>query len=172
LIHIAELASSMRENALMSRAERWPSGLMPESAPVFTHNELSTTVSPAALWSVLIGVTEWPDWYPNAANVRTADGMPTLHLGSQFTWKTVGVTVKSEVVEFEPNRSLAWTARGIGSHGFHRFDFTPADGGGCLITTEEVEAGPGPRLVARRLKRDLLRFHQVWLEELVKRAVS
>ena len=156
----------------MSQAERWPSGLTPESAPVYSHNELSTSVSPAALWRVLVAVMDWPDWYPYAANVRTSDGMPTLHLGSRFTWKTMGVTVTSEVVEFETDHSLAWTARSTGSHGFHRFDFTPVDGGGCRITTEEVEGGVGPRLIARRLKRDLLRFHQVWLEELVKRASS
>jgi hypothetical protein len=160
----------MRENASMSQLEKWPPGLTPDSAPVYTRNELSTKVGPETLWPVLVAVTDWPGWYPHAANIRTADGESTLHLGSKFTWKTAGVTVTSEVVEFELNRSLAWTARGTGSHGFHRFDFTPADGGGCVLTTEEVEAGIGPRLIAGRLKRDLTLFHQVWLEELVKQA--
>jgi hypothetical protein len=148
----------------------WPKGLTPELAPVFTHNELETTVPAEALWSTLVRVTEWPSWYPQASNVRTRDGQEQLDLGSIFTWKTLGVRVRSEVVEFEPGRLLAWTASGTGSRGFHRFDFTPAKNGGCLVTTEEVEAGIGPRLIAGRLKRNLTRYHQVWLEELVKRA--
>jgi hypothetical protein len=154
----------------MSRAEKWPSGLTPDNAPVYTHNELRTTLSPDILWPVLIAATEWPSWYPHAANVRLSDGGSTLRPGSTFTWKTAGANVTSEVVEFEPGRSLAWTARGAVSHGVHRFDFTPSDDGGCLISTEEVEAGFGPRLIAGRLKKDLTRFHQVWLEALVERA--
>ncbi len=78
--------------------------------------------------------------------------------------------VRSEVTDFEPGRALAWTASGLGSHGLHRFDFAATDDGGCLISTEEVEGGIGPRLIAGRLKRDLTRYHQLWLEELVKRA--
>jgi hypothetical protein len=154
----------------MSSVHEWPAGLTPKSAAVFTHNELSTSVSADSLWPIIIRATTWPDWYPQARDVRTADGQPDLHLGSTFRWKTLGVSVTSEVVEFEPARSLAWTARGALSHGFHRFDFTPIEGGGCLISTEEVQAGIGPRLIAGRLKRELLRFHQSWLDGLVKRA--
>ncbi len=156
----------------MSSVHEWPAGLTPESAPVFTHNELSTPVSAETLWPIIIRATAWPDWYPQAHDVRTTDGQPDLHLGSVFTWKTLGVNVTSEVVEFQPARILAWTARGALSHGFHRFDFTPIDGGGCLVSTEEAQAGIGPRLIARRLKRDLLRYHRVWLEGLVKGAAQ
>lgn len=154
----------------MSSANPWPAGLTPDSAPVYTSNELRTSVPAETLWPILVGVTEWPSWYPHAANIRTTDGEPILHLGSVFTWKTMGTRVTSEVVEFEPARAIAWTARGSLSRGFHRFDFTPADGGGCLVSTEEVETGIGPRLIPGRLKRDLVRVHQVWLEDLVKRA--
>jgi hypothetical protein len=156
----------------MSTANAWPAGLTPDSVPVFTSNELRTTVAPDALWPILIAVAEWPTWYPYAANIRTTDGAPILSLGSVFTWKTLGTRVTTEVVEFEPARSLAWTARGSLSRGFHRFDFRPTDDGGCVISTEEVETGIGPRLIPGRLKRDLQRVHQIWLEALVQRATA
>lgn len=154
----------------MSPASRWPSDLTPESAAVFTHNELVTAVPVQALWLMLVDAVAWPTWYSHAAKVRTRDGDPNLHLGSVLKWRTMGVNVTSEVVEFEPGKSLAWTAKGAVSRGFHRFDFTARAGGGCLITTEETEVGIGPRLLGARLKRDLEVAHQEWLEALVKRA--
>ncbi len=82
----------------------------------------------------------------------------------------MGVTLTTEVVEFDVARALAWKAVSPVSRAFHRWDFIPAEGGGCVISTEETEAGLGPRLLAGHLKRDLLRAHQVWLEQLVNRA--
>jgi hypothetical protein len=154
----------------MSTTNIWPARMTPDSVPVFTSNELRTSVAAESLWPILIAVADWPTWYPHAANIRTADGQPTLSLGSVFTWKTLGTRVTTEVVEFEPARAIAWSARGSLSRGFHRFDFAPTDDGGCVISTREVETGIGPRLIPGRLKRDLLRVHQIWLEELVKRA--
>lgn len=154
----------------MSSVSVWPPGLTPESAPVYARNELQTSVPAETLWPVLLEVTEWPSWYPHAANVRVTEGEKILRLGSVFRWKTMGVTVTTTVMEFEPARSLAWKATSPVSRAFHRWYFAPADGGGCVISTEETESGLGPRLLASRLKGDLLRVHQDWLEQLVKRA--
>ena len=93
-----------------------------------------------------------------AQNVRTTDDQLHLHLGSVLTRKTLGVNVTSEVVEFEPVRSLAWGARGALSRGFHRFDFASIEGSGRFVITQEVHAGIGPGLVRGRLKQDLARF--------------
>ena len=154
----------------MSQPTSWLPGFDPQSAPVFTHNELRTTLDAQTLWPVLVRVKDWPSWYPHAANIRTPGAEPDLRLGSVFRWKTMGVNLRTEVVEFEPFTALAWIATGPVSRAFHRWDFAPAAEGGCLVSTEEVETGIAPRLLARRLKRDLSRAHQVWLEQLVERA--
>jgi hypothetical protein len=148
----------------------WPADLTPETAVVYTHNHVETTLSAEALWATLVNAVEWPSWYGEASKVSLEGGESTLQLGSVIHWKTLGMRITSEVVEFEPARSLAWTASGALSRGFHRFDFLSSSGGGCLVTTEETERGLGPRLIPRRLKHDLERAHQTWLEELVKRA--
>lgn len=154
----------------MSPEPRWPAGLNPDEVPVYTHNELVTTVPVSSLWTVLLNAVDWPTWYSHAANVRTADGEPVLHLGSVIEWRTMGVNVTCEVVEFEPQRSLAWTARGMVSRGFHRFDFLAEPGGQTRITTEETETGLGPRLLGKRLRADLEAAHALWLEALENRA--
>lgn len=154
----------------MSSGSAWPSGLTPESSALYVRNELRSPVPAERLWPILLDVTEWPRWYPFAANVRVKNGENTLGPGSVFRWKTMGVTLTTEVVEFDAARSLAWRATSPVSRAFHRWDFVPAQGGGCVISTEETEAGLGPRLLASRLRRDLLRAHQVWLEQLVGRA--
>jgi hypothetical protein len=154
----------------MSHAEKWPAGFDPQSAPVVTHNELRTAVAPEALWPILVRVTDWPSWYVRSADVRPENNETDLAPGSMFRWKTMGVTLRTEVVEFVPFSSLAWIATGSVSRAYHRWDFDIEPGGGCLITTDEVETGIAPRLLATRLKRDLLVAHQEWLEALVHRA--
>ena len=86
---------------------------------------------------------------------------------SHFAWTTLRVRVKTQVTEYEPARRLAWSGRGPGATGYHRWVLTPAADGGCLVVTEEVQTGLLPRLAARRIRRSLQANHQRWLEGLV-----
>lgn len=156
----------------MTSTDGWPSPFRPEQAPVFTHNELKSSLPADALWPILIRASDWPDWYPHATDVQTADGKPDLSAGSAFTWKTLNVKVRTTVTEFDPARTLAWSGTGPASRGYHRWTFAALDEGGCLVVTEEVQIGLVPRLLRRRLQRDLLHHHQEWLDGLVTRAGS
>jgi hypothetical protein len=150
----------------------WPEAFRPDTAPVFTHNEVRSALPAEVLWPILVRAADWPRWYPHATDVRTADGKPDLGPASVFGWKTLGVRVTTTVTEFEPLRTLAWSGTGPGSRGYHRWVFTPTADEGCLIVTEEVQVGLVPRLLAPRLRRNLREYHQVWLEELVARGAG
>jgi hypothetical protein len=85
----------------------WPEAFRPETAPVFTHNEVRSTLSAEVLWPILIRVAEWPAWYPHAADVKTTDGGPDIGPASRFSWKTLGVrssprSPNSNLREFSP----------------------------------------------------------------------
>ena len=153
----------------MSELLNWPKTFDPDRAPVFVHNEIVSTRSAEDLWPALVRAGEWPAWYPHASDVRRVAPDEDLVLGTTFSWKTLGVRVTTTVTELVPYRALAWSGVARGSRGYHRWDLQPTPDGGCRIVTEEVQAGPIPTMLAGRLRGDLLKFHQEWLEGLVNR---
>jgi len=152
----------------MNPTEEWPAGFDPRTAPVYSRNEIRTTLAAEQLWPALITATRWPQWYPDAQRVSITGGGEALTATSHFTWTTLRVRVKTQVTEYEPARRLAWHGSGPGATGYHRWRLTPAADGGCLVVTEEVQTGLLPRLVAGRLRRSLHANHQRWLEGLVE----
>jgi len=154
----------------MSELSAWPETFDPDRAPVFAHNEIVSSRSARDLWPILVRATEWPVWYAHASDVRGVALGEDLVLGSTFSWKTLGVRVTTTVTEFVPYRALAWSGVARGSRGYHRWDLQPTASGGTKVITEEVQAGPVPTLLARRLRNSLVTFHQEWLEGLVARA--
>ena len=144
---------------------------MPARAAVFAHNEIVIPAPAATIWRILLRAEEWPEWYANAQNVHfTSHTGPDLRDRSRFRWKTFGMRITSKVLEFEPERRLAWDAHGIGIDAYHAWLLTPLEGGGTFLVTEEVQhgwlAGLGKLLMPGRLERQ----HQIWLEELSRRA--
>jgi hypothetical protein len=154
----------------MTTLGKWPSAFDPRTAPVFTHNEVRSTLPARDIWPTLVKATAWPQWYPHAVDVRIEDGSADIGPGSVFSWITLGVRVTTTVTEYAAERALGWEGRGRGARGYHRWSLTPTDDGGCHIVTEEVQVGVVPRLLATRLKRNLQDYHQEWLENLVIRS--
>jgi uncharacterized protein YndB with AHSA1/START domain len=152
----------------MNQTEEWPTGFDPRTAPVYARNEIRTTLPAEQLWPALVTATRWPQWYPHAQRVSITGGGESLTASSQFSWTTLRVRVTTRVTEYEPARRLAWSGTGPGAAGYHRWILTPADDGGCLVVTEEVQTGFLPRLMARRLRRNLQVNPQRWLEGLVE----
>ncbi len=147
---------------------KWPEGLGPENCRILSHNEIWTPLSAQVLWAKLIRAQKWPEWYPNSRDVQMKDGSSELKMGSEFTWTTFGLEVRSKVLIYEPFENLGWNAHEIlGWHGFHGWRFLPQDSG-TLVITQEIQTGPGDFLLASLVKKTLEKGHQVWLEQLVK----
>ncbi len=155
---------------LTSRFTQWPQDLSPERVPVVVVNEIETAASPDMVWSILIRAAEWPSWYPRSSSVAIADGSPDLRAGVRFRWRTFGVDFRSVVEEFEPCRRIAWRSHGRGVSAYHAWEIVAREGR-TIVRTEETQAGLLARLGKLLFHGRTERGHQIWLEELSRRAL-
>ena len=146
----------------------WPGDLLPGGAPVATRNALVVPIAPDVVWQALVRATDWPRFYANARDVRILDG-DELAVGVEFTWRTLGIPVRTRVTELEPQRSLTWRGHTWYGRGCHTWRIEPA-GSGCRIVTEEVQRGLVPWMLGWWIRPQLLRWHQRWLEGLGRSA--
>jgi hypothetical protein len=146
----------------------WPAEYHPSRTGVHVSNSLSIAAKREVLWAWMIRAKLWPIWYPNSSGVVFLNAAgPDLKKGTRFRWKTFGVTIESEVREFEPCERLAWSARGIGVDAYHAWLFEPAS-----ILTEETQNGFLAKLGSLVMPNRMHKYHQIWLENLRDRALS
>ena len=133
---------------------------------------MAIAASSETVWAWLIRAQLWPTWYPNSSNIRFLNGKaPDLALGTQFRWKTFGVTVQSTVLEFVPFERLAWDAHGIGLDAYHTW-LIRETAHGCYVIMEETQRGWLARLGKAVRPKRMEQQHQNWLEGLSKKAIS
>jgi uncharacterized protein YndB with AHSA1/START domain len=149
---------------------RWPDHFAPANVPVHVKNELEIPAPVDRVWAWLIRAKLWPTWYSNSANVRFLSGTgPDLEAGTRFRWKTFGVTIESEVVEFIPQERIAWDARSFGVDAYHAWVLRETKKG-CHVLTEESQHGSLARLHKLFMPNDMYRKHQIWLDSLAAEA--
>jgi len=149
----------------------WPDQYHPDNCAVHVVNDIEMDVPVQAAWACLINATEWPNWYPNSANVRLLDpDKTTLDHGARFRWKTFGMTITCLVEEFKPYERLAWSSEQRGMKVYHAWLFEERESG-CYVRTEETQNGIIPKLASKLMPGKMHKFHQIWLEELGKTAV-
>lgn len=146
---------------------KWPEGLHPSDAPVFSHNEITADVPAENVWAWLVEASKWHEFYTNSWKVKVHNKSGRLEQGTQFSWWTFGIPVKTTVEVFEKEKCLAWSGIGLGSKGYHVWliDKTAT---GCKIITEETQSGPVVKVLSPILNPLLHYFHQRWLEGLAK----
>ena len=150
---------------------RWPEKFLPAKTQVFAHNEIMIPAAPERIWAWLIRAQLWPQWYANSSNIHFLSHTgPDLRDRSRFRWKTFGVRITSKVLEYQPNRRLAWDAQGIGVHAYHAWLLTPVSDGRTHVLTEETQSGWLAKLGAAMLPNRLYAKHQLWLEGLSAKA--
>ncbi len=144
----------------------WPREHEPSSALVFAQNTIDVAASAQTAWSLLINCVRWPRWYKHCTDVSILRGGPSLSAGSQFRFKTLGFYFEPEIVTFEPDRLLVWSAKGpAGTSGAHAWFIEPTRGG-CRVITEESQRGALLYVMRARTRRELLTMHAEWLRSL------
>jgi uncharacterized protein YndB with AHSA1/START domain len=144
----------------------WPDEHRPEVSAFHAVNELQIPAEPEVVWAWLCRPDLWPRYYSNARLIRHLEGpWPQVELGSRWRWLSFGAFVTSEVVEYQPEQRLAWSAKELGGSGHHGWVLRP-QAGGTFVRTEETQRGLGIRLVKPALRPLMVRFHQRWLEGL------
>ena len=150
----------------------WPARYHPDRTPVHVRNEIVVEAPPERVWAWLVRATLWPTWYPNSRNVRlSAPSEHSLQLGTEFRWHTFGVGIRSRVLEFRPTERIAWAAFGLGVDAYHAWLIERVTDG-TRILTEETQYRWGARANTLFFPGRMHRFHQVWLEELGRRALA
>ena len=121
--------------------DNWPSGLSPETADMFCHNEVMVHASASTVWRYLVAAEQWPTWYNEVQNIRILNSNHVLGRGSKIAWNTLGLFVESTVAECIPNERLTWLSNTnpAGAVAYHVWVLIPiADG--CKVVTEKTEA--------------------------------
>jgi uncharacterized protein YndB with AHSA1/START domain len=148
----------------------WPDEYRPEASVFHAVNELKIDAEPAVVWAWLCRPDLWPSYYGNARMIKHLGGSwPELELGSRFRWLTFGALITSEVVEYEPDQRLAWSAKSMAGSGHHGWLLQP-EGDGTFVRTEETQRGLGMRIIKPVLRPMMVHFHQRWLEGLSRMA--
>lgn len=149
----------------MSDGIHWLKGYAPDEAPIHVVNRIDAAVPASLAWNRLITAAGWPSIYANAHDVKVEGGGAELFDGARFTWKTFGVSLKSRVLEFEPETRIAWLATGLGVKAYHAWLITPTPTG-CTILTEETQYGLAARAGRLLFPKRMEEWHQKWLEAL------
>jgi uncharacterized protein YndB with AHSA1/START domain len=162
----AQIPVSMNNDVAKRSSEiHWPTGLSPDNADLFAHNEIFIKAPPSTVWRHMLEATKWPEWYANSHGVQIAnDQNGTLKADSQFDWSTFGLHITSTVHEFVPNSRLGWFGKGAGVDAvFYHTWFLAQVRDGCQVVTEEVAKGPGAVTFRESDPNALHRSHEVWL---------
>ena len=146
----------------------WPNDHTPQQADLFAHNELIIHASCAVVWKHIIAAIKWPDWYPNAQDVRISNNTSgVLRADSRFTWTTFGLPIVSSVHEFVPNSRAGWFGRSKNLDAYHTWLLLPV-AKGCHVVTEEVVKGPAAIALRKSDPNAMHKGHDLWLASLKK----
>jgi uncharacterized protein YndB with AHSA1/START domain len=148
----------------------WPEQYEPKRVSFFVHNQIDIDASPEAVWKVIVQAETWPTWYEGAENVKVSNGTNgVLGPRSAFTWSTMGLDFVSTVTEFQPPYRLSWESRKSTIQGYHAWLIIPTVTGSRVVT-EESQYGFMTLLQKIFVPNKLHRLHDVWLNQIKKRA--
>ena len=146
----------------------WPPGFDPLKADLFAHNELLIDASCERVWQHIIEAPKWPQWYPNARDVRIVSGSnPVLEDGTAFRWTTFGLTIESRIHEFVPFSRIGWYGYAPGTEpAFYQTWYLIRRGNGCRVVTDEVGNGRDAANLRQTDEGLMHRAHDLWLATL------
>lgn len=154
------------DNAMTNEAIIYPAKFEPSNCSIFVHNEILINASSEEIWLSLVNATTWHEWYSNASKIQILNYHNNYLLaGSKFKWRTFGINLESEIVEFIPHQRLAWKAVGMGTFAYHAWLIIPTENG-CKVITEETQYGWLCRLGKFLIPNLIYKYNQIWLNGL------
>ncbi|WP_256469395.1 SRPBCC domain-containing protein [Agarivorans sediminis] len=129
-------------------------------------NQLDISASPEDIWSNLVHAPDWPTWRRNTTSVQIIDGNgQALSKGAIFYWQTPLTTIKGTVVEFTPNKRLAWKGEIGTSDMYHAWVLQPSNKG-CKVITEATQRNGITWLSKYFMANKIQAYHRKWLEQI------
>ena len=146
----------------------WPRAFDPGKAPVFSHNELLIHADCHRVWTRLLDVTDWPNWFVLTKDVTIDGSDKTVRQGTLLRLKIFGMPITSRIDEFAPDSRLSWIPQGLdeatATH-YHTWRFV-RENTGCRVTTEETGIGPNDVKSPAAGSRVMHQAHDLWLASL------
>jgi uncharacterized protein YndB with AHSA1/START domain len=155
-------ASSGSQDKLQSLAAQ---GQIQDNAPVKASSEITIQAPPEAVWKILTGIDEWPQWQSTVPSAHL-DG--ALQPGTTFAWKSGSAEIQSRLALVRRNEQIAWTGTAYKAHAIHIWSLQPLPNGGTLVKTKE--SMDGFMLTLFYSSKDLAKSQDVWLQALKHRA--
>jgi hypothetical protein len=161
LLTLAISATSAAQGTI-NRAETLAnSGQIDDHAAVKASSEIFIAASTAKVWSLLVGIDEWPKWQRNITAAKIAG---PVKKGTQFKWTTGGTKIASRLALVKPEEELAWTGTAFHATAIHVWQLRAAQSGGTLVSTKESMDGFMLKLFYS--SKDLEKAQKAWLDAL------
>jgi hypothetical protein len=142
-------------------------GLIQESAPVKAAAEIIIAAPASKVWNLLTDIKDWPKWQPDISK-SSIQSDPAL--GSQFSWSSGGMDIRSTVRLLDPQKAICWTGRVWHIHAIHCWTLSALPDGRILVKTRESMDG---WLLSRFYSsQELLQSDQLWMARLKQAAES
>ena len=136
-------------------------------APVISRETIEIQAPIHTVWRVHTDVRAWATWQADIDEASTEDD--ELRPGSQFTWRTTGLTITSTVDEVIEPTLISWGGPAHGIEGRHVWEFS-AKGAATIVNTRESWSGAGVDADPAAMQIALDKSLQTWLLQLKQRA--
>lgn len=130
----------------------------------------STTIAncrPDHVWDTFGDTTTWPQWN-QVIGTADWDGAP-WQSGSRLRLQIVNpvsLSLAPTVQSCEPPGWVHLTGSGMGTQAQLAFSFEPQENGTTLLRARSEVSGPATFLVSERMKSDIKRVFDLWMEAL------
>ena len=114
-------------------------GEIQRDASVRASTSIVINAPPARVWAVLVDVSKWPRWLHGVSHVAV-DG--ALGAGASFGWHAGDTAIRSRVVLFVPDKTVAWTGRATFARAIHVLTLSALGSGRTRVDSAESMDGP------------------------------
>lgn len=121
------------------------------NAPVVEENNIWINATPQQVWMVLTQINQWPNWQKEVTYAQL-NGLPEA--GVDFTWKSSGLTFKSNIHTAVVHSHFGWTGKTIGASAIHNWQLQ-AEQNGTRVTVSESLDGLLPKIFKKSFKQQL-----------------
>ena len=134
-----------------------------EKAPVIAKEDIIINAPMSKVWGQLTAITEWVKWQRDIEKVEIDE---ELMVGSEFTWKSGGVNIKSKVHTLNGSQAFGWTGKTMGILAVHNWYLEEVSGEGVRVEVEESMEGILAFLFKGMMVKSLRRGMVTWLRYL------
>jgi uncharacterized protein YndB with AHSA1/START domain len=138
-------------------------GSTESDAPVKASLEVTIQATPEKVWSIL--TDHWPKWQTNITESHIEG---PLQSGTEFTWRTGGTRIKSQIALVQLDQQLSWTGSAFNAHAIHIWRLQRLPNNTTLLKTDESMSGFLLSLFYS--SKDLQEGDQFWLDCLKREA--